>query len=154
MPFTHVFFDANRHGRDTAVSFANAKLAELNQEKVIFSDAPRHGDRFPFFVNYVERGPEFVASHFGAPMAQGIFAIEPSDTTWHGPLESEYGAHLVMLTRKADGRYPELAEVEASVRDDAEGEAIAEQKNKAIQAIVDTYEVRRVFERPAAGAAQ
>jgi hypothetical protein len=152
--FTHVFFDANRHGRDAAVALANAKLAELNQEKVIFSDAPRHGDRFPFFVNYVERGPEFVASHFGAPMAQGIFAIEPSDTAWHGPLESEYGAHLVMLTRKADGRYPELAEVEASIREDTEREAIAEQKNKAIQAIVDTYEVRRVFERAAAGAAK
>ena len=152
--FTHVFFDANRHGHDAAVAFANAKLAELNQEKVIFSDAPRHGDRFPFFVNYVERGPEFVASHFGAPMAQGIFAIEPSDTNWHGPFESEYGAHLIMLTRKADGRYPELAEVEASVRDNTAREAIAEQKNKAIQAIVDTYEVRRVFERAAAGAAK
>jgi parvulin-like peptidyl-prolyl isomerase len=87
-------------------------------------------------------------------MAQGVFAIEPSDTTWHGPFESEYGAHLVMLTRNIAGRYPGLAEVESGVRDDAEREAIAALKNKAIQAIVDTYEVRRSFERPAIGLAQ
>jgi hypothetical protein len=150
--FTHVFHDSERHDVDGAM--ARAKLAELNTQAVVFSDAPRHGDRFPFFVNYVERGPEFVASHFGAPMAQGIFALEPSATTWQGPFESEYGVHLVMLTRKVEGRYPELAEVEASVRDDAEREAIAAQKDKAIQAIVDTYEVRRLFERQTVGSAK
>jgi len=152
--FTHVFFDGERNGRDAAVLLANAKLAELNDQKVIFSDAPRHSDRFPFFLNYVERGPEFVASHFGVPMAQGIFSLEPSDTTWQGPFESEYGLHLVMLTRKAEGRYPGLSEVEASVRDDAEREAIAAQKDKAIQAIVDTYEVHRLFERQTVGPAK
>ncbi len=151
--FTHVFFDRERHGGDEAFALASAKLAELNAQQVPFSNAPRHGDRFPFFVNYVERGPEFVASHFGASMARGVFAIEPSDTTWHGPFESEYGAHLVMLTRNVAGRYPELVEVASSVRDDAEREAIAAQKDKAIQAIVDTYEVRRNFERQAAGGA-
>ena len=152
--FTHVFFDTERHGRDEANTLATAKVAELNDQQVVFSDAPRHGDRFPFFVNYVERGPEFVVSHFGMPMAQGVFAVEPSDFTWHGPFESEYGAHLVMLTRKAEGRYPELAQVEPSVRDDAEREAIAAQKDKAIQAIVDTYEVRRIFEQQTVGSAE
>ena len=34
----------------------------------------RHGDRFPYFVNYVERDPQFVRSHFGAPMAEQVFA--------------------------------------------------------------------------------
>ena len=66
---------------------------------------------------------------------------------WHGPFESPYGLHLVMLTKKANGRYPDLSEIEATVRADAEREAIAEQKNMAIQAIVDTYEVRTSFER-------
>ncbi len=151
--FTHVFFDKERHDGDEALALASAKLAELNAQQVPFSNAPRHGDRFPFFLNYVERGPEFVASHFGAPMARGVFAIEPSDAAWHGPFESPYGVHLVMLTRNVVGRYPELPEVESSVRDDAQREAIAAQKDKAIQAIVDTYEVRRNFERQAVGGA-
>ena len=38
---------------------------ELNREKVPFANAPAHGDRFPYFLNYVEREPEIVAAHFG-----------------------------------------------------------------------------------------
>ena len=53
-----------------------------------FSDAPQHGDRFPFFLNYVERDPQFVVSHFGLPMAEGVFALEADDSRWHGPFES------------------------------------------------------------------
>jgi hypothetical protein len=149
--FTHVFFDGERHNRNEALALATAKLEELNSQQVQFSNAPRHGDRFPFFVNYVERDPQFVASHFGMPMAEDVFALESSDSTWHGPFESQYGMHLVLMTRKAEGRYPELAEIEAGVRDDAEREAIATLKDQAIQAIVDTYEVRRSFERELVG---
>ena len=149
--FTHVFFDGERHSRDDAFALAQAKLAELNEQQVPFTDAPRHGDRFPYFVNYVERDPQFVTSHFGVPMAEQVFASDPGDTTWHGPFESEYGMHLVLLTRKVAGRYPELAEIEANVRDDTEREAIAAQKDKTIQAIVDTYEIRRTYERELIG---
>jgi parvulin-like peptidyl-prolyl isomerase len=152
--FTHVFFDRERHDPVELIPLANTKLAELNEQQVQFSNAPRHGDRFPFFLNYVERDPEFVASHFGRTMAEAVFALESNDNTWHGPFESEYGAHLVLLTRNIAGRYPELAEVEAGVRDNAEREARAEQKDKAIQAIVDTYEVRRSFERQVTGSAE
>jgi hypothetical protein len=152
--FTHVFFDGERHNRNEALALATAKLGELNEQQVPFSDAPRHGDRFPYFVNYVERDPQFVASHFGLPMAEEVFVLESSDSTWHGPFESEYGMHLVLLTRKAEGRYPELAEIEAIVRDDAERDASAALKDKAIQAIVDTYEVRRSYQRELLGMTQ
>ncbi len=154
MTFTHVFFDGERRGRDETLALATAKLEELNGQQVPFSDAPRHGDRFPYFVNYVERDPQFVVSHFGTPMAQAVFELEPAQATWHGPFDSQYGMHLVMLTRKAEGRYPELAEIEASIRDDTEREAIAALKDIAIQAIVDTYEVQRSYERQLVSTAQ
>ena len=146
--FTHVFVSGDNRSRDEVSERADAVLEQLTRDSAQFSDAPRYGDRFPFFVNYVEREPRFVASHFGPAMAAGIFALEPADTAWHGPFESEYGMHLVMLTRKDDGRYPELEEVQAAVRDDAEREAIVEQKDRAIQAIVGTYDVRVALERP------
>ena len=148
--FTHIFYSSERHGREEAIALAQTSMAELNARQAAFSEAPRHGDRFPFFLNYVERDPAFVASHFGTGMAQDVFALEPSDAAWYGPFESEYGAHLVMLTRKTEGRYPDLSEIKGAVRDDAEREAIAEQKSIAIQAIVDTYEVRTSLERQAA----
>ena len=48
----------------------------------------------------------------------------------------------------------ELAEIQAVVREDAEREAIAALKDKSIQAIVDTYEVRRSYESELVGMAQ
>lgn len=152
--FTHVFINGERRTRDDAYALASVKLEDLNREQVQFSDAPRHGDRFPFFVNYVERDPQFVESHFGPAMARAVFDLEPNNASWHGPFESEFGLHLVMLSKKAHGRYPELAEIEDVVRNDAVREKTAAQKDRAIQAIVDTYDVRRTYERPATSQAQ
>ncbi len=141
--FTHVFFSAEERDRDNVLARARAKLDELNADAVPFSHAPRHGDRFPYFVNYVERNPEFVASHFGPAMAEHVFGLEPDDSAWHGPYESQYGFHLVMLSRKTSGRYPAFEEIADTVRRDTERELLSRKQDEAIQAIVDTYEVRR-----------
>ena len=141
--FAHVFLSAEDRDRAEIQGFADRMLAELNAGQVPFSHAPRYGDRFPYFVNYVERSPELVASHFGARMAEEIFSLQPSDNTWQGPFDSAYGVHLVMLTRKAEGRTPDLEEIADTVRQDAERQAIDNLQDEAIQAIVDTYEIRR-----------
>jgi parvulin-like peptidyl-prolyl isomerase len=141
--FAHVFVSAEDRDRNEVEDAATRLLAELNAAQAPFSHAPRYGDRFPYFVNYVERSPELVASHFGAQMAQAVFSLQPNDTTWQGPFESAYGFHLVMLTRKAEGRYPELDEIADTVRRDTEREAITSLQDEAIQSIVNTYEIRR-----------
>ncbi len=141
--YTHVFFGSEYHGREQALAMANEKLEQLNARQAGFNEASRHGDRFLYALNYVEREPGFVTSHFGPQMAQAIFDLETDESTWQGPLESPYGFHLVLLVRKTPQRYPELAEVLDKVRYDAERDAVDRQKENAIQAIVDTYEVRR-----------
>ena len=143
--FTHVYFGKDGRGAEVAAKLAAAKLTELNARHVQFTDAPAHGDRFPYFLNYVEREPETVAAHFGQKMAEQLFELAPDDRIWRGPFESPYGYHLVLLVKKVEGRYPDLAEVYASVRSDAEQAAIDTMQEKAIRAIVDTYEVRRSF---------
>lgn len=140
--FTHVFFSGDRHGPEQARALAETKLAELNEGRVPFSESTRHGDRFLYNVNYVERTEEFIGSHFGRQMAQALFELAADDATWQGPLESAYGYHVVMLGKRTEGRYPELTEIEDSVRDDALRVAINEQNELAVQAIVDTYDVR------------
>ena len=141
--FTHVFFDAARHSAKRARELATTKLAELNRARVPFAQAPGHGDRFLYLVNYVERRPAFIASHFGEPMAQALFDLAPDERTWVGPFESPYGQHVVLLIRNVEGRDPQFAEVAARVRDDVETAASLALKNQAIQALVDTYEVKR-----------
>ena len=145
--FTHVFFNSERHGVEQARNLADEKLAELNRDGVPFTDAPGHGDRFLYLVNYVERTEDLVASHFGDEMARAVFALVADDTNWVGPLKSRYGQHLVLLTGATVGRDPELAEVEARLRADAEREVAEKRRDAAIEALIDTYEVRRQLVR-------
>jgi hypothetical protein len=140
--FTHVFFDAERRGWDEARALAQAKVVELNAGAVAFEDASRHGDRFPFFVNYVERTRDFVETHFGPAMAEAIFASQPNATVWRGPFESPYGVHLVLLTSRAEGRDPKLDEVRGLVKDAAAAEHRSELLNEAVSTIIGQYEVR------------
>lgn len=139
--FTHVFFNGEIHGRDKAQSLAKQKQTQLNQQGVAFSEGISHGDRFPFHVNYVERTPDFVASHFGKTMSASIFSINNIDETWMGPIESTYGFHVVMLSKSVAGRYPELAEVKGRVYEDALRIERKTAQEKAYQAIVDTYNI-------------
>ncbi|MGI9223541.1 MAG: peptidyl-prolyl cis-trans isomerase [Woeseiaceae bacterium] len=145
--FTHVFFSGDRHGAEQAHALAEAKVKELNEAGVPFSESTRHGERFLYNVNYVERTEDFVGSHFGRHMAQALFALDPNDQLWQGPLESAYGYHLVMVSKLTEGMYPDLADVEQSVRDDALRVEINEKNELAVQAIVGTYDVRMNFER-------
>lgn len=140
--FTHVYFSSDHHGREQARKLAEAKLDELNSTNVPFSESMRHGERFLYNVNYVERTEDFIASHFGPSMAAAVFGLDPDGGRWYGPFESEYGYHLVMLTKRTDGRYPSLEEIADSVREDALRIELDEQNDRAVQAIVDTYGVR------------
>ena len=101
--FTHVYFSKNKNGDE------EAKL--LNEDSVPFSDSVKHGDRFLYHLNYVEKTPEFVESHFGPEMATEIFILDPDESTWKGPFESPYGYHLVLLTDRAEEEYPDIEEV-------------------------------------------
>ena len=145
--FTHVFFETEDRPREQAHAAAEKKLIELNRNGVPFADAPRHGDRFLYHVNYVERTPDYVASHFGVPMAKAIFELESNDFIWKGPFDSPYGVHLVLLTTNEPGRDPELAELEDRVRVDAQRAMIREETEAAIADIVGSYDVRVVYER-------
>jgi parvulin-like peptidyl-prolyl cis-trans isomerase-like protein len=138
--FTHVFFDKAKHG-DAAADLAAAALVQLNDNEVPFSGAPAHGDRFPFHLNYVERTPAFVASHFGREMADAVMALPVSDTEWQGVFTSAYGAHLVMVSARTEGRDPTLDEVRARVREDAMRERMASEMDIAVAKIAERYDI-------------
>jgi len=139
--FTQVFFDAERHPVDELDDLANGKLAELREANTQFSDAPKHGDRFPYGVNYVERTPDHVESQFGKPMTEALFKLEPDDSKWHGPFVSPYGIHLAMVVKKKNAEYLPPDTVRSRVVEELTRKKTREQSNKMIAAIVDTYEV-------------
>jgi len=150
--FTHVFFDTEKRSREQAHALAEKTRDELNRSGVPFSDAPKYGDRFLYHVNYVERTPEYVASHFGPAMAEAIFALEPNDFVWRGPFDSPYGVHLVMLITNEPGREPELSEIEGRVREDARQAMIRKETDEAIADIIAAYHVQVTYQRQGDGA--
>jgi hypothetical protein len=140
--FTHVFFDADRRGVEAAMTDAQTKLVQLNATATPFTDAPRHGDRFPYHLNYVERTPDYVASHFGAATAKAMFELTPDDAVWRGPFESSYGVHLVLLTKHNPAGMPNLGQIWARVERDALRVARRARTEAAIDDLLERYEVR------------
>ena len=143
--FTHVYFNTDNKNLDRVKKKANDELMFLNENNIRFEQAPSRGERFLYHTNYVEREPEYVASHFGVKMAQKIFEAKPSNQQWIGPFESEYGFHLVLLTKKVEGRIPELPEIRDRVIDDAERFFIRQKNEETIQEIIDEYDVEVVY---------
>lgn len=140
LTFTHIYLDAAKRGHTQASEAAGALLEELNRDAVGFSEATGYGDRFLYQRNYVERTPEFVASHFGQAFNDRVLALAPS-SQWQGPIASDHGEHLVLLTAHQPGRYPELAEIQPRVAQDDRQWQQQQQQELAIQQIVDQYHV-------------
>ena len=144
--FTHVFFSSDKHGHAQAEKLAQDKLRELNDKHVPFDAAMSRDDQFLYGINYIETEEDEITSHFGGSMREQLFAIKPSDSIWRGPYESPYGFHLVMVTKIMAGYIPSLEEVQQDVEQDALQSRLDAEQNKAIQSIVDTYEVNVVGE--------
>lgn len=149
--FTHVFFRSDGGDMNVVSRRAAAKLEELIASRAGFADAPGHGDLFPYSRNYVERTPVYVASHFGTPMSEALFALDPAPDVWQGPFESAYGMHLVLLVERSEGGVPDFEEVREIAQTQAQRAAIDARQQEAVQAIVDTYEVRRRMGGESAG---
>ena len=143
--FTHVFFSAASRG-ENAKALALRTLKELNGDRVPFHIGPSRGDVFHFHRNYVAKEAEEVASHFGADFAAAVFEQPPSDH-WTGPIASEYGHHLVMVSSREPGFAPPLAEVRQRVAQDlaseythAELDAYYRNARKAYDIVIDLPE--------------
>jgi hypothetical protein len=140
--FTHVFFNSEKRSDEETFALAEDGITDLLRQKVAFSDAVKYGDRFLYHVNYVERVPEFVASHFSAKMSEQLFSAETPVGQWSGPFESPYGHHLVLISNRQEGRDATLKEISDRVRSDTAQYILKKKSEEAIQLVVDQYTVK------------
>ncbi len=138
--FTHIFFDAEQGGLDSARARAERLLPKLAGKK--FTDASQFGDRFPFLQNYIERTRDFVINNFSASFVEALDSSAPSTTRWYGPFASRYGYHLVMLTQRTPETTPPLEQIRARVLDDFRYEALARKRQAAETAVIAGYDVQ------------
>ena len=137
--FTHVFIDQGLHKNNT-LALAEKTLATLNGAEVPFENAAQHGQRFFYHRNYVDRTPDFVNSHFGKAFSKTVFALTPG-ALWHGPIASNYGFHLVLLTKNIASRTPEIEEVASEVLGDLQRIKLSLMKQNALDRMIKKYTI-------------
>ncbi len=139
--FTHVFVKGEEGAAEHTQRQANTLLQQLNIDQIDFSSAIRFGDRFLYHRNYVERTPDFIASHFGEAFKDRLAQLSASNNSWQGPIASDHGYHLVMLTEQRPGRVPALTEISDRVEADFRHWQQQQKQELAIQQIVEQYDV-------------
>jgi hypothetical protein len=140
--FTHIFFDSEKHGRNKAQELAKSQLNEFaSNSKPSFNESANYSDRFPYHLNYVKRSNSFVQSHFGESFAHDLFAEEATDNNWIGPIQSDYGSHLVLKLEQSEGRHPAIDEVMTELTEEFKRQQTLELQNQAIQSLIDSYQV-------------
>lgn len=145
--FTHIFFSTKNAGTQEAEQQTIDALEELKSKPI--PNPTILGDRFPYFVNYVDRTPELVSSHFGDDFSKHVFELSSAPGQWQGPLESPYGLHLIQVTSNKASRLPELAEVSTQVIEDATRTSIDRRLEQAIAELTTSYEVTVDLAKPA-----
>ena len=138
--FTHVFISSGSRAVEDAKGIADALLQTLNTKLVPFENAPRFGERFLYNRNYVNRDDDEIGSHFGEDFQQQIFAFEISDS-WQGPVQSNYGWHLVLLKKNTPSYNPEFDESSSAVFADAQREQQRQTKRQAIDKLMAKYKI-------------
>lgn len=133
--FYQVYLSRERRG-DSLEADSTALLAKLRSGSVEAAEVGDPSLLSHFHESLTERG---ISSLFGSDFMAQLFATEPGQ--WTGPLESAYGAHLVLVDQKTDGRVPKLEEVREAVRREWIAARRTTSKEEFFQALLRKYHV-------------
>ena len=138
--FTHVYLSAAAgEASEKKPAVANL-LQKLNREQIPFEQASRHGERFLYNRNYVNRDIDEIGSHFGEDFQQQIFALQASDS-WQGPIRSNYGWHLVLIKNIRPSYLPPFDQISSAVLADAKREQHQLRLAEAVDQLIAQYQI-------------
>lgn len=139
--FTHVFFDIEKHGRKQAYDKAKQQQKSFLKNPITFEKSIQYGDRFSFHLNYVEKTPDFIYRHFGDQLVNSVFDLTTPVNQWFGPVSSAYGEHLILISQREAGHFPAFEKVQTKVSEDYQLNNIDKMQNKAIQTVIENYQI-------------
>jgi len=143
--FSHVFLDPDRRGAATLDDAAAIRDALERLENPV-EGIQGHGDPFLLQSYYPERTRAEIAKLFGGEFATRV--VELSHGSWHGPVLSGYGVHLVYVHGTQRFPQPTLAEVRAQVIEDWTAAKRKALNDEYVARLLEKYEV--VIEEPSA----
>ncbi len=141
--FWQVYFSTDRRG-DTAWRDAEQLLADLRAGRAP-ADLGEAGDASLLPRGMRDAAPQEIQNAFGADFAAALAAAPVGQ--WAGPLQSDFGLHLVQVQRRAAGSAPALVDVRPAVLREWQAEQRRQSKQAFLAALRGRYEIR--IERPA-----
>lgn len=138
--FRQVYLDPQRH-RENLSRDASRLLAQLRKG----SDPAAIGDSILLEQSFEDASAGDVSKNFGAEFT-GKLAELPVGI-WQGPVSSGYGVHLVLVSRRVEGRLPSLEEAREAVRREWANEHRSDTSEKFYKALLKRYTV--TIEKPA-----
>jgi parvulin-like peptidyl-prolyl cis-trans isomerase-like protein len=135
--FSQVYLDPEKHGENLARDIS-ALLARLNRAGGQ-AEVSALGDSFLMERSFTAAPASEIAKQFGEKFAAKLSELAPGK--WEGPVESGYGAHLVFVSERTEGRVPELAEVRDDVRREWANAQRLELNEKFYQELYKRYSV-------------
>jgi hypothetical protein len=136
--FRQVFFSTARRGERAATDALRA-LARLTRRDAAV-DAAGLGDASLLPRVLTDSDEQRIAGQFGAEFARTIGAIAPG--VWQGPIASEFGLHLVLVSARVEGQLRTFEEVRAELLDEWQREQEAAARNAYFAGLLRKYDVQ------------
>ena len=135
--FSHVYLNVEKRA-NTLEEDVRMLLQQLNG---IGSEAnpENFGDAIMLPKHYPLSSLNIIARQFGSNFADDIAGLRPG--SWHGPIESSYGLHLVLIHESVAGRDPDLSEIRPAVEREYVAKRQREIKEEAYQKLKEQYPV-------------
>jgi len=107
--FEQIYFSPSRHGTEIEAAVLRAR-DQLMAGATEISDS----DDVLFEFRYNKVTPDAVARGFGTEFAKVILDL-PTDGSWQGPLQSDFGMHLVRVLDVVESYQPDFDAIRAQV---------------------------------------
>ena len=113
--FSQIYLDPNKHKpkHNQDINKDAEQLLKQLKETTAAINTIDMGDRSLLPYQFTAARENEIASMFGTAFAKQVFALP--DSSWQGPITSEYGVHLIHISSRTEARLPPLAEIRESV---------------------------------------
>lgn len=142
LSFSHVYLNPERRGKSLADDAAKL-LADLNRAGPV-ENISAYGDATLLDHTFENVPAGEVVKQFRDEFAAALGELPIGH--WQGPVESGYGAHLVLIRERTEGHLPALGEVRDAVHREWANARRLEANEKFYQSLLKRYTV--TIERP------
>jgi hypothetical protein len=135
---TQLFVDPKKYGNSLEEEI-KTRLTKLNGMNAASSGISRYGDQFLLQAYFPNKSELELGKLFGSEFANNIFELEADK--WVGPVNSQYGPHLVYIANKTQAIIPDLETVKELVTEDLQREKQEKLNALYIDGILSRYKV-------------